>query len=385
MSDWYKNKRRRAAFQSLQNSWASLFSGPPRGALGSDGQEDQEEEEDAGQQQQNPEPNSSTLLKDESRTATTSGAGATDPTSRNAATTSSADTTTTGKNPSAQDIIKKFAVDKTQLDGEDSDDGLENLRDKTRLRPAQTFLGRYSITRGVLVIGFTHLFFCVFFLCSINSTHALNVFGVSINESTQVWFGAWFLLGIPIVIGGGIGVVYRVEFQLRRYYYYLVFNTSFIGLHVLGVVFSGQLCNATTSPYLRELASTLVCGSTNFLALLWIFIGAVVSAYCTWIVWSAAEEVQMAFFPELEAHLLKLEAERKKGYDTMPNLGSALTSQAAAENSFRRKMEKLNKMQIKSSNSSGNVDSGELVDHGKVAELIDEESEFGEFAVVQEV
>jgi len=57
--------------------------------------------------------------------------------------------------------------------------------------------------------------------------------------------------------------------------------------------------------------------STNALAIFWIIVGVFVSLYFAWIVWSAAEEVQMSFFPELEAHLLKLEAERKKGYETM--------------------------------------------------------------------
>lgn len=130
-----------------------------------------------------------------------------------------------------------------------------------RLYPATRFCWRYNLTHGVLAIAFFHLVCSVAFVCSIDSTRSITFLGsLEVSAEAQIWFGTWFLFGIPVIIGGAIGVIHKVEVQLRRYYRYLVANTFFVFLHVFGAVWSGSLCRATVSPYLRELTNVLVCG-----------------------------------------------------------------------------------------------------------------------------
>ncbi|CAD7960738.1 unnamed protein product [Amoebophrya sp. A25] len=235
-----------------------------------------------------------------------------------------------------------------------------------RLEAATLFCGRLNLTQGVLFITGSHLVFMVSFIVAMSSQHKMRFAGMDIGVQTQLIYGTWFLFGIIIAIGGGVGVLYRIELQLRRYAYYLGLTSLTLALHLFGAVASGELCRANLSPYLRNLTESIMCGTTNTFALFWIVVFLLLTFYCAYIVWSAAEEVHVAFFPELEQHLRRLEAERKKGLAALAaQKGDATlkkkfaTKEMSDEAEFQRKMARLQG----------------ITDFEQIAKVIDEEED----------
>merc|ERR1719213_257098 len=62
---------------------------------------------------------------------------------------------------------------------------------------------------------------------------------------------------------------------------------------------AGSLCDSVVTPEVQRMGSAFVCGFTDSLTFFWTLIFGAVDAYLIYIVWSAAEEVGEAPYPEL--------------------------------------------------------------------------------------
>jgi len=139
------------------------------------------------------------------------------------------------------------------------------------------------------------------------------MFGVEIAPMTQVFFAGWGLLGIPFIIGAGVGMLYRIESQLRMYFWY---SLATFFLHLvwwLSFLFNGELCKTIVGKDVQRMGNAFVCGFTDTFVFFWMLIGILINLYCVYIIWSAAEEAGRSSYPELmkyskalKSHLLPL-------------------------------------------------------------------------------
>merc|ERR1719389_643634 len=105
------------------------------------------------------------------------------------------------------------------------------------ITPAPGVLGGFSLLSAVELICLTHLITCIVMISMASSVTSVDYAGVRISGFMQCLNAAWFLLGIPIIIIGGVGAVYRVEAQLRTYIAYLV-GTLGVTIIWLGIFIS---------------------------------------------------------------------------------------------------------------------------------------------------
>mmetsp|Transcript_64875 Transcript_64875/g.140769 ORF Transcript_64875/g.140769 Transcript_64875/m.140769 type:complete len:212 (+) Transcript_64875:195-830(+) len=158
------------------------------------------------------------------------------------------------------------------------------------LEPAP-MVGSMSLTAALQLQCFVHLLINIFMLSSVHSDRSLHVSGVDISPIWQSVLGAWFLLGVPMVIYAGIGAAFRVESHLTKYILYLL---GTLGVVVgWGVVFIkyGNSCitiqSDTPSNYgITQSTPSLVCGVASVMVIFWVVAAACTLLGATYIAWS---------------------------------------------------------------------------------------------------
>merc|ERR1719386_368032 len=94
-------------------------------------------------------------------------------------------------------------------------------------------------------------------------------------------------------------MLYRIEVNLRLYFWYSV------GTFILNVfwwmcfVAFGSICSALVSGETKQMGSTFVCGFMDSFVFFGLLVVICITLYCLYIVWSAAEEPGNGGYPEL--------------------------------------------------------------------------------------
>lgn len=144
-----------------------------------------------------------------------------------------------------------------------------------------------------------HLLQCISTIATTSSSEPIVFAGMVIDTTTQVLNAAFALIGLPIIVGAGVGVLYRVESHLRIYWWYLaigfILNTAYWGWSLA----SGQICRTVVSREVQRMGTAFVCGFTDTFVFFWLLIGIIMSLYILYIVWSAAEEIKHGDYPAL--------------------------------------------------------------------------------------
>eukprot|EP00391_Amoebophrya_sp_Ameob2_P009136 CAMPEP_0178985220 /NCGR_PEP_ID=MMETSP0795-20121207/2033_1 /TAXON_ID=88552 /ORGANISM="Amoebophrya sp., Strain Ameob2" /LENGTH=223 /DNA_ID=CAMNT_0020676157 /DNA_START=150 /DNA_END=822 /DNA_ORIENTATION=+ len=169
------------------------------------------------------------------------------------------------------------------------------------MKPANNCCGFFTLLFGVEVICLINLIQAIATVALVSSTEVISIGGVKIPPLTQVLYGAWCLIGIPIVINAGLGAVYRVEGQLRFYFYYLSLQLVLTTAYFIAMLFEGDVCSTVVSVDLQRMGWLHGCVRDLLDAdQLGFFV------YLIYIIWSAAEHVSMSFFPDLVAYKQRL-------------------------------------------------------------------------------
>lgn len=127
----------------------------------------------------------------------------------------------------------------------------------------------------------------------------MRIMNVVIDPKLQVLVGSWCFFGIPMAISGGVGALYRIESNLRAFFWYLLFS-FFFGISIpMYLLFSGTLCGSFVSPEVRRMGTAFVCSFTDTFVFFYTLLLGLIHLYNVYIVWSAAEEVAETPFPEL--------------------------------------------------------------------------------------
>jgi hypothetical protein len=111
--------------------------------------------------------------------------------------------------------------------------------------------------------------------------------------------GTWAFIGIPVAISAGVAALYRYEMPLRAFVAYGIVSFFLLVGVPMYMLASGSLCDSVVTPEVQRMGSAFVCGFTDSLTFFWTLIFGAVDAYLIYVVWSAAEEVGEAPYPEL--------------------------------------------------------------------------------------
>jgi len=166
--------------------------------------------------------------------------------------------------------------------------------------PAPAVLGGCSLLTAVEFVCLVHLITCIVIVSMASSVTSVDYAGVRISGYMQCINAAWFLLGIPIIIVGGVGALFRVEGQLKAYLAYLV-GTLFVVIIWLGIFIRyGNACNTiqpTSGQYKKQ--ALMVCQASNGMVIFWMLVLVGIVAGAIYLVWSMLEYVKNRLFTEL--------------------------------------------------------------------------------------
>jgi len=215
------------------------------------------------------------------------------------------------------------------------------------IRPSTHCCGCASLTFGVEMISLWYLISAIACIAIVSSVEPLVVSGVGISPGVQVLSAAWSLIGIPIILGAGVGALYRVEAHLRVFFMYMVVNFIFGALVSLYFLYTGAICNSAVAPDVQRMGAAFVCGFTDTFAFMWQLIFGIINLYYMYIVWSAAEEIAKTPYPELVRYTATLRTIKQPGPPTRGDLpigskpGVAATRSEAAIAAHRYQQESM--------------------------------------------
>lgn len=168
------------------------------------------------------------------------------------------------------------------------------------ITPAPGVLGGCSLLTAVELICLVHLIVCITIVSMASSVNPVDYAGVRISPYLQCVNAAWFLIGIPMIIIGGVGAVFRVESQLKVYLAYLI-GTLFVvcGWLVIFIRY-GNACNTiqpTSGQYKKQ--ALMVCQASNGMVIFWMLVLVGVIGGAIYLVWSMLEYVRSRLMTEL--------------------------------------------------------------------------------------
>ncbi|CAJ1452531.1 unnamed protein product [Effrenium voratum] len=126
-------------------------------------------------------------------------------------------------------------------------------------------------------------------LCS--SAEPLKLMSVKVSPQIQVACASWCLVGIPVTISAGVGVLYHIDHMLRTFFWYLTFSFFIVMAVPAWLLTSGKVCESAVEDELQRLGPAFVCGFTETFVFMWTMVAGLLHAYLVYVVWSAAEEI----------------------------------------------------------------------------------------------
>jgi len=164
---------------------------------------------------------------------------------------------------------------------------------------AETCCGCLSLVVGVELICLGHLLSCIAIIAVASSVEPLEVSGIEFSPTAQVANAAWALAGIPVIIGAGVGVLYRIESHLRTYFGYLLVTFILNSFWWSSFLVSGSICQTIVAKDVQRMGTAFVCGFTDTFVFFWMLLAMVISLYCCYMVYSAAEDCKERSYPEM--------------------------------------------------------------------------------------
>jgi len=200
--------------------------------------------------------------------------------------------------------------------------------------PAPGVLGGCSLLTAVEGICLVHLITCIVFVATASSINSIDVAVVRISGYMQCINAAWFLLGIPMIIVGGVGAVFRVEAQLKAYIAYLVGTLAVTIIWLAIFVAYGNACNTiqpASGGYKKQ--ALLVCQASNGMVIFWMLVLVGIVSGAIYLVWSMMVYVRARLLTELLRYQEPWQAVASLADDAAEN--EAKAAQFTAANAYR--------------------------------------------------
>eukprot|EP00927_Polykrikos_kofoidii_P011089 TRINITY_DN14670_c0_g1_i2.p1 TRINITY_DN14670_c0_g1~~TRINITY_DN14670_c0_g1_i2.p1 ORF type:complete len:278 (+),score=29.44 TRINITY_DN14670_c0_g1_i2:67-900(+) len=185
-----------------------------------------------------------------------------------------------------------------------------------RLQPTHTCCGCVSLLAGVQMICSLTILIAVCMISVCSSEQTLLLSGLSVSPRLQVALASWAFVGIPAAINAGVGMLFHIESALKLFYLYHVVSVL-IGFFVpMSFWASGSLCNVFMDLSIRQMGTSFMCSFADTCFVFWLLLMCTVHAYFAYILWSAAFDVALHPYAELERYRVAL-----KGIDHSPAAG----------------------------------------------------------------
>lgn len=167
------------------------------------------------------------------------------------------------------------------------------------VNPTPLCCGAFSLTLGIELICLCHLVTTIGIIASVSSVETIDLGNIVVSPNVQVLIAAWATAGIPVVVGAGVGVLYRIEAFLNTYFWYLCLTLAIELMWFVKFLISGSVCSTLSPRDVERLGTAFVCGLTDTFALFWGLIAIGLTGYFIYIVWSAKEDVRKGYWPDL--------------------------------------------------------------------------------------
>lgn len=151
--------------------------------------------------------------------------------------------------------------------------------------PAPNVLGICSLTAAVDMVCFVNLIISIYVIAVVDSAKSVIWAGVEISPEMQCLTAAWYLIGIPVAVYGGVGAVYRVEANLQLYYYYLVGCLAVTVLWIFILLKYSNGCG-TVQPQSPMQTASFACNVNNAMTIFWMCIMCLAILFALYLVWS---------------------------------------------------------------------------------------------------
>eukprot|EP00933_Yihiella_yeosuensis_P041179 TRINITY_DN355_c0_g1_i1.p1 TRINITY_DN355_c0_g1~~TRINITY_DN355_c0_g1_i1.p1 ORF type:complete len:347 (-),score=61.02 TRINITY_DN355_c0_g1_i1:50-1015(-) len=157
------------------------------------------------------------------------------------------------------------------------------------IQPAGPVVGPFPLHAAVAMICGLHLFINMVVLGSVSSEKSVKVAQVEISPQLQCVVGAFALIGIPVIIHGGMGAIYRAPGHLSAYNYYLVGCMAFAALWFGIFVKFQNPCVTVNRP--GRLA-TMTCNHEDESIFILLIVVMMLTSAAIYLVWSMQENIK---------------------------------------------------------------------------------------------
>jgi len=188
---------------------------------------------------------------------------------------------------------------------------------------SQLCCGVISLLTGVELICLVDLVAKICVLGVVSSVEPLDFAGVAISPFFQMLCGAWQLVGIGLLVGAGVGAVYRIETHLRLYQMYWQASAGVYAVFAMVIAWSGSLCGSVVSAEAMRHGTAIVCGFVDAFMLTWGVIALGACIYFSVVVGAAADEIVEEIPTGLLERFRKAE-EAKERHLTLPDYGTQI-------------------------------------------------------------
>mmetsp|Transcript_19762 Transcript_19762/g.48023 ORF Transcript_19762/g.48023 Transcript_19762/m.48023 type:complete len:424 (-) Transcript_19762:64-1335(-) len=175
--------------------------------------------------------------------------------------------------------------------------------------PSSDFMGS-SLSTGVIVIGVVNFVVVLAVLSMLSSTQSQTFLGVSINRETQIAWGMWSLVGLPVIVAAMAGALYRIADFIYPYYGYFLLSTILYCLWSMYAVISGAVCvnTGTVHSFVKGNTRTRApeCLVTELVFFVVVLTVVLVLFYFVNIIYSCAENLRKEVDPSLVLYQAKL-------------------------------------------------------------------------------
>jgi len=189
-----------------------------------------------------------------------------------------------------------------------------------KLKPAQSFLGCTSLLLGVEAIASVALIVEIGFIAVCSSSQPLQVLGFVVSPNLQVFAASWAFIGLPITVAGGVGVLHRIEGNVRLFFFYMA-GSFVVGLLIpISLLTSKSLCDIIVDPEMQSQGTSFVCGFAETFVAAWTLMACLTHVYMVYIVWSAAEDIRLIPNPEMMRYEDALKSANLMPFEQQPTM-----------------------------------------------------------------
>lgn len=161
------------------------------------------------------------------------------------------------------------------------------------VRPLAQFCCGCSLSFGAKVILTLNLLLNLFYIITAICNIILRIpaFGYGTSLTTQTFFGAWCLMGLPFIFSGFWGVLGNLEGHVRLYLFYQVGSFTLDMAYIIASLVMTDVCTSMPSA-LAQHGSAFACGFMRLFASGSVILVICFEMYFVLAIWSFCEDLR---------------------------------------------------------------------------------------------